>query len=219
MSKKIAVINGGGGTGKTHVSVGLACHWSDRGHTVVVVDTDPMDRKSAKRWLEKFPDNEAPIGDLLFIETSTSQLAESLQQIRLDDSVMIIDTPPQLHDSTIADIASQVDLVLVPGSPWGEVEVTTQTAATLVELTSTPVMVILNEVAKQQRGRAKAVADSLQTNIGVDIASTYLRRYQVADESRTYGDRPTNLPGLEGRRARKDLAALATDVEGKLGGL
>jgi len=216
MGKKLAVISSTGGAGKTQLSVGLACTWSEAGHNVTLLDVDPQDTTGASYWLDKIADDHESISNLTLVDSSVGTIAKKLDEIETDDLVLV-DTPPKLSAALVEGIAEQVDLVLVPGNIGGDLEAISQTATTILERTSTPVLAVLCKLEASQMSKAQDAAMGL-LEIGAAVASTRIRRYAAADEARLYGDIPTQLPGARGTNHARDLAGVAAEVKQRLGG-
>lgn len=215
MGKKIAVISSTGGAGKTQLSVGLACVWSGTERPITLIDVDPQDTTGAAYWLDKFDENNEAVAHLSLVESSVDTIAKSLAEIDTEDLVLV-DTPPKISTSLVEGIAEQVDLVLVPGNIGGDLEAISQTASTILEQTSTPVLVVLCKLEASQMAKAQDIASDLMA-LGAGVASTRIRRYTAADEARLYGDIPTQLPGPRGANHAKDLTGVAMEVEQRLG--
>lgn len=217
MTKKVAIICSTGGAGKTQLAVGLACTWSEQGHAVTLVDTDPQDTTSAKAWLDKIDEDDEATANLDYVELSTGELADHLDTLDTTAAALIIDTPPKLSDEAIGRIAEGVDLVVVPGNIGGDIEAVSQTAATIVRTTSTPCLIVLSRLESSQLAKSQDIAGDL-LELGAGVASTRIRRYTVADEARVYGDVPTRLAGKAGEKHRQDLAGVAAEIKQRLGG-
>ena len=217
MGKKLAVISSTGGAGKTQLSVGLACVWSESGRNTTLVDVDPQDTTGASHWLDKLDEDNKSTANLTLVESSVKTISQNLTDIETTD-IVLVDTPPKLSDSLIEGIAEKVDLVLVPGNIGGDLEAISQTASTILSRTSTPVLAVLCKLEASQMPKAQDIATSLM-EIGAGVASTRIRRYAAADEARLYGDVPTQLKGDRGAKHANDLRGVAADIEQRLGGL
>lgn len=109
----VAVGNLKGGTGKSTVSVNLACAFAERGHRTVLIDTDPQ--KSAGLWsqggLLPIGVAEFPLRDL----TAAGEWIEELDILRARYSRVVIDLPAVVSP-VMASAFLVADLILIPSS-------------------------------------------------------------------------------------------------------
>ncbi len=108
--KTIAFMSQKGGSGKTTLSVHVACAAGEAGERVVVVDTDPQG--SATAWGSARAHSEPPVATV-----SASDLDAVLQAAKAEGMTLaVVDTAP--HATAVAaQIARAVDLVLIPVRP------------------------------------------------------------------------------------------------------
>ena len=95
--KTIAIVNAKGGTGKTTTAVNLAASFAEKGFTTLLIDLDP--KADATISCQTRP-------DLLSLATRLDEMAAQYAYV-------VIDTPPELADTTNRAIAVS-DLVIVP---------------------------------------------------------------------------------------------------------
>jgi len=105
----IAILNPKGGCGKTTISTTLARALHDRGHSVLLVDSDPQG--SARDWHAAGADN--PL-ELVALDRPSS--VRTLTPIAAGYDHAIIDGAAKLEDMTAACVKVS-DLVLVPIQP------------------------------------------------------------------------------------------------------
>jgi len=98
----VAVTAHKGGVGKTTAAVHLAAFLERRGDTVLI---DGDDNRSATRWTAR--------GGLPFRVVDESQGAEHIRKA----DYAVIDTAAGVNAEDLADLASGVDLVVIPTSP------------------------------------------------------------------------------------------------------
>jgi len=91
--RKIAFINGKGGSGKTTAAAILLLALRDAGKQITIRDTDPQ------RTFARF-------AETLEIETTPD-----------DPAFEIIDTPPRLDHKLLGRIADEVDRIIIPARP------------------------------------------------------------------------------------------------------
>jgi chromosome partitioning protein len=96
MTVIITICNGKGGSGKTTLTVLLACALGEAGHHVAILDTDPQ--KTASRWI-------TAIGG--------PQLAQEGHTY----SALLIDTAPRLEARAVAEAIRRADVVILVTSP------------------------------------------------------------------------------------------------------
>jgi chromosome partitioning protein len=107
VGKIAAVANLKGGTGKSTIAVNLACELAQRGASVALVDAD--EQGTASYWIGQ--------GDYP-IEVSAAFVggdvgAWSGQVAALDADIVVIDSPPQIGETTQA-VIEIADVVLIP---------------------------------------------------------------------------------------------------------
>lgn len=107
----IAIASQKGGSGKTTLAGHLAVQAELTGAgPVALVDTDPQG--SLSEWW-----NARAAETPRFARTSPSRLAQNVEQMRaLGIKLLIIDTPPAI-ETTITDVISLCDLVIIPVRP------------------------------------------------------------------------------------------------------
>ena len=109
----IGIGNLKGGTGKSTLSVNLACAMAERGHRTVVIDTDPQ--KSTSLWAQGglLPVGvaEFPLRDL----TAAGEWLEELDILRARYSRVIIDLPAVVSPA-LASAFLVSDLIMIPSS-------------------------------------------------------------------------------------------------------
>ena len=101
--KTVLIANPKGGAGKTTLSTNLAGYLAARGERVYLWDLDRQ--KSALHWLSQRPAHLPPI-----------QRLDSARQ-KVDEGVLVLDSPAGLHGEKLADLVKRVEKVLVPIVP------------------------------------------------------------------------------------------------------
>lgn len=101
--KTVLIANPKGGAGKTTLSTNLAGYLAARGERVYLWDLDRQ--KSALHWLSQRPPHLPPI-----------QRLDSARQ-KVDEGVLVLDSPAGLHGEKLADLVKRVEKVLVPIVP------------------------------------------------------------------------------------------------------
>jgi len=90
--KKIAIINGKGGAGKTTTAVMICLALRNADHDASIDDRDPQ--KTASLWLSKFP-----------------------EMLNPNSPIQIIDTAPRLDSSAVATTIKEADTIVIPCRP------------------------------------------------------------------------------------------------------
>jgi chromosome partitioning protein len=96
-----------GGVGKTTSSVYLAAVGANR-RAATIVDADPQ--AAAAEWVE-FSEDER-LGKINVVEAPTERLITKALD-RLDDELVVIDTPPA-HDRLLSKIIERGDVIVIP---------------------------------------------------------------------------------------------------------
>ncbi|HEX9390448.1 MAG TPA: ParA family protein [Usitatibacteraceae bacterium] len=101
--KTVLIANPKGGAGKTTLSTNLAGYLAARGEQVYLWDLDRQ--KSALYWLSQRP--------------ATLPLIQRLDSARqkVEEGVLVLDSPAGLHGEKLADMVKRVEKVLVPIVP------------------------------------------------------------------------------------------------------
>ena len=107
----VAVVNQKGGSGKSTVSVHLACWLHQRKQSVVVVDADAQ--QSSSKWFARL-EQEIPCQ----VAQSPDELLDALPKLAEAYTWVIVDGPAALSETTRATILG-ADLAIVPCQPTG----------------------------------------------------------------------------------------------------
>lgn len=109
MAQVIAVLNSKGGTGKTTIATNLAGCLHKRGHSVLLVDSDPQG--TALDWYSAQPDG-ADLPAVIGIDRPV--LHKSIPQRAGEYAYVVIDGSARVADN-ISSAIRVADLVLIPG--------------------------------------------------------------------------------------------------------
>jgi chromosome partitioning protein len=155
---EITICNGKGGSGKTTLTVLLACALTEAGHQVAVLDTDPQ--KTATRWIEA---------------VGGPQLAEEGRSY----SALLIDTPPRLESQAVADAIQRADVVILVTSPSPADLFTSQDTVALIEREGarSRARILFNQV--QPRTILGRELEEMAERIGLPALKSKLSRRQV----------------------------------------
>lgn len=105
----ISILNPKGGSGKTTLSTNLARALHERGHKVLLVDSDPQG--SARDWHAANEDNPLPL-----IALDRANNIKSLSGVASGYDFVIVDGAAKLEDMIAASI-KVTDVVLIPVQP------------------------------------------------------------------------------------------------------
>jgi chromosome partitioning protein len=115
-ARRILIINGKGGCGKTTIATNLAVAYATRGLTVALVDNDPQ--ASSSYWSEQ-RDPKLPPVDLVRAHQRASMYQTQTYHNRMPPEVdrVIIDGHSNVRDRDLETLLKQSDVILVPLLP------------------------------------------------------------------------------------------------------
>jgi chromosome partitioning protein len=115
-TRRILVINGKGGCGKTTIATNLAVAFAGAGHVVALMDNDPQG--SSTYWAEQ-RDPVLPTVHLIAAHRRSSMYQTAAYQHRLPPDVdrVIVDGHSNARDRDLELLLKQTDVVLVPLQP------------------------------------------------------------------------------------------------------
>ena len=108
----ITVANAKGGVGKSTITYGLACHYTERGAKCAILDEDIQQTISDN--MDMFNDRDDSI-DIDLINKDKLKSYEALSEME-DYDMILIDTPPVLT-TQLGNIYDISDMVLIPIKP------------------------------------------------------------------------------------------------------
>ena len=126
MTKVIAILNQKGGVGKTTIAANIGVSIINRGHSVLMVDSDPQG--SLRDWSAT---NEGELVSVVGLDRET--LAKDIEGVKPPYDFVIIDGRAKAEKMAGAAIRA-ADLVLIPVAPsaldiWGASDITEAIAA------------------------------------------------------------------------------------------
>lgn len=107
--RKILVASSKGGCGKTTIATNLAAHFAQDGRNTVLVDADRQG--SSLHWAEKRAGLPAPVLAMSALR------AEWREKIPADAQIVVIDGPAGIRSGELAELAHDVDALLIPLLP------------------------------------------------------------------------------------------------------
>jgi chromosome partitioning protein len=115
-ARRLLVVNGKGGCGKTTIATNLAAAYAHLGHGVVLIDHDSQ--ASSSQWLQHRPPS-LPRVHLLEAHRRTRMYTTRAFQQRLPPAAdrIVIDTPSAVGDLELDSLLRGVDAVIVPMLP------------------------------------------------------------------------------------------------------
>lgn len=115
-ARRVLVINGKGGCGKTTIATNLAVAFASAGHVVALMDNDPQ--ASSTYWAEQ-RDPALPAIHLIAAHRRSGMYQTQAYQNRLPPDVdrIIVDGHSNARDRDLEMLLKQTDVVLVPLQP------------------------------------------------------------------------------------------------------
>jgi chromosome partitioning protein len=102
------VLNPKGGCGKSTLATNIASYFATEGHIVALADYDPQ--RSSLDWLERRPEDRAPITGLAAYE-------EGLRRLPRNADYLVIDAPARSHGPELTELLKHAETVVVPVLP------------------------------------------------------------------------------------------------------
>lgn len=173
-SKRIALLNQKGGTGKTTLAVQIACGLSRKG-SVSLMDLDPQG--SSTHWLEQMAQREASPAPQL-VAWPEGRWSDDTEDM-FGTQFLVVDCPPAAADARTAEALAQMDWLIVPMMPspvdlwasWRLVETLHQARARNPRLKA---RLVINQ-AEPGSALSTAMREAL-TEFGVPAMNTVVRK-------------------------------------------
>ena len=210
MAKVVTVAQQKGGAGKTTVAAHLAVALAEKGHRVVVVDTDPQ--QSLAAWVRvraAFGAGEVPIT----VKAAPGWKAgPEIDRARPEGDVVVVDSPPHT-ESTAKTAIRAADLMLVPMqlSPmdmWA-----TKPTLDLAGSSKVPFLLVLNRVAPRGNLNEQVLREIAKA--GYPVALSRLGNRTAFAASLLDGVGVTEAQGKSA--AAEEIRGLAAEVAERLG--
>jgi chromosome partitioning protein len=114
--RRVLVVNGKGGCGKTTIATNLAAGYARRGHAVALIDHDPQ--ASSAQW-HQHRSASLPTVHLLEAHRRTAMYTTRVFQRRLPAGTdrLVVDTPSAVGDIELDTLLRGIDVILVPFLP------------------------------------------------------------------------------------------------------
>ena len=207
--KVVTVAQQKGGSGKTTVTVGLACEFRRRGMTVSVIDLDPQG--SLGQWFMRRLDRDPEAGGIGFSTASAWGVGYEARRQR-DVEIVLIDTPPKI-DGDLKPALREADLVVVPVTA-SEVDLwATEGVLDLAAREGKRPLAVLN---RARAGTRLTVAmRAALAGLAADPADTVLAQRVAHAEAMGAGQGVCERSGAQAAAA--EMAALADEVLARLG--
>jgi chromosome partitioning protein len=160
--RHIMVLNAKGGCGKSTLATNIASYFATEGAAVALADYDPQ--RSSLDWLDRRPDNRAPIAAVAGFE-------DGLRHAPRNADILVIDAPARSHGAELTDLVKHAETIVVPVLPSTiDMQATT---TFLEELKGVP------KIAKKQ-AKIAAVANRVRDNTLIfDDLDEYLTKAQI----------------------------------------
>lgn len=176
----VALVAQKGGSGKTTLSVGLACAAAAAGHSVAIVDLDPQ--ATAASWGDR-RSADSPV----VLSVQPPRLPRILEAAAAQGvDLAVVDSAPRADQSALAAVKAS-DLVLVPCRPAVYDLETVSTTVDLVRAARPDVALrcVLNAVPS--RGLRALQARELLAELGVPVCAAGLGHRVVVDHAAVAG--------------------------------
>lgn len=206
-ARRILVINGKGGCGKTTIATNLAVAYASAGHTVALMDNDPQG--SSTFWAEQ-RDPKLPAIHLIPTNRRASMYQTQVFQNRLPQGTdrVIVDGHSNARDRDLEMLLKQTDVVLIPLQPSsidiqaGGRFITELLTHRLYRAAPRPVGVIANRVQPNTQTHAKL--QHFLACLDVPTVATF-RDSPVYMEAAEVGKGVVDM--IDSRAARKETPA------------
>ena len=196
-ARRILVINGKGGCGKTTIATNLAVTFSSLGHGVALMDNDPQG--SSTHWAEFRPEGLAPVSTVASHQRPNMYQTSSFHnRVPSDTEVIVVDGHSNARGKDLDSLLKQTDLILVPILPSsidiraGSRFITDLVTNKLYRVNPRPIGVIANRVQPNTENHNKlmnflscldvpAVAEFRDSPVYVDAAAAGLGVMDMID--------------------------------------
>jgi chromosome partitioning protein len=160
--RHIMVLNAKGGCGKSTLATNIASYFATEGATVALADYDPQ--RSSLDWLDRRPDNRAPIAAVAGFE-------DGLRKAPRNADILVIDAPARSHGAELTDLVKHAETIVVPVLPS---TIDMQATTTFLEELKDQ-----NKIAKKQ-AKVAVVANRVRENTLIyDDLDEYLTKVRV----------------------------------------
>ena len=106
--RHIMVMNAKGGCGKSTLATNIASYFANEGASVALADYDPQ--RSSLDWLDRRPENRAPIAGVAAFEDGFRHAPRSADYI-------IIDAPARSHGKELTELVKHAETIVIPVLP------------------------------------------------------------------------------------------------------
>lgn len=197
--KTIALISQKGGSGKSTLTVNLACLAAEAG-PAMLIDRDTAQGTTLKWWKRRQEAEPAPeMPDLL--ELGTSPLAAAVEQLRAEAGTLFIDTRPSVAQPE-ADSARLSDLVIVPvKTSINDVEAVVDTISMLKRL-DRPYVVVVSAARNERRAND---ARAFLSRFGATVCPHSIGDRTVYADAALMGSSVLEMQGTAARTAEAEL--------------
>lgn len=114
--RRILVVNGKGGCGKSTISTNLAGYYASAGHKTALFDFDPQG--SSMQWLSLRSDQRNPIQGVDAYRRPGSGMTRTFQmRIPPGAERVILDAPAGASGQTLIDMVREADTIVIPVTP------------------------------------------------------------------------------------------------------
>ena len=161
-TRRVLVINGKGGCGKTTIATNLAVTFSSMQHTVALMDNDPQG--SSTHWAEVRPAGLARVSTIASHQRPNMYQTSSFHnRVPSDTEIIVVDGHSNARGKDLDSLLRQTDLILVPILPSaidiraGSRFITDLVTNKQYRLNPRPIGVIANRVQPNTEGHDKLI--------------------------------------------------------------
>lgn len=206
--KVLVIANGKGGVGKTTTAVNMAALLSEK-QKVLLVDADRQG--SSTWWVERSPE------EIFHLTKETDpKLLKHLRKVK-GYEVVIVDTPPALHDEALRAVVEVADYMVLPTSPAPmDLAALIETVRQAIAPVGVKHRVLLNKVDTRSLGEALEAQQALM-NAGIPVFNAFVRAYKAHERAALDGVPITKWKGGNAREAEADYRRVVDELSREWG--
>lgn len=201
--KVLVIANGKGGVGKTTTAVNMAALLSEK-QKVLLVDADRQG--SSTWWVERSQE------EIFHLTKETEpKLLKHLRKVK-GYEVVIVDTPPALHDEALRAVVEVADYMVLPTSPAPmDLAALIETVRQAIAPVGVKHRVLLNKVDTRSLGEALEAQQALM-NAGIPVFNAFVRTYKAHERAALDGVPITKWKGGNAREAEADYRRVVDEL-------
>jgi chromosome partitioning protein len=201
--KILVVANGKGGVGKTTTAVTMAAILAET-HRVLLVDADRQ--SSAIKWVSHFTHDR--------LDVAQNSNPDDLAQLRAIDAyeVIVVDTPPALHDKALQTVINLADFAILPTRPSSmDIMALIETVHQTIKPLDASYRVLLTQV-DTRRLREAAEAQHTLSEVGIPTFEGVIRMYKAHEIAALEGQPVSAVKTRNAPEASADYRTVLTEL-------